>query len=77
MLDCIAAAFSLPLRAFSLWFFLTALLFWKRPAPYPHRGERPSGSRSRTARLVRVDKNIAFALAKPPNFPISLIFWLY
>ena len=37
MLDCIAAAFSLPLRAFSLWFFLTALLFWKRPAPYPRR----------------------------------------
>ena len=37
MLGSIAAALSLPLRAFSLWFLLTALLFWKRPAPYPRR----------------------------------------
>ena len=34
LLDYIAVALSLLLKAFTFWFFLTALLFWKRPAPY-------------------------------------------
>lgn len=37
VLDYIAAALALLLKAFTFWFFLTALLFWKRPAPYEHR----------------------------------------
>ena len=36
----IAAALSLLLKAFSVWFFLTALLFWKRPASYPRRAPK-------------------------------------
>ncbi len=34
LFDSIGIALSLFLKAFPLWFFLTALLFWKRPAPY-------------------------------------------
>ena len=37
VLDYIAAALALLLKAFTFWFFLTALLFWKRPAPYERR----------------------------------------
>lgn len=32
--DYIALALSILLKAFTVWFFLTALLFWKRPKPY-------------------------------------------
>ncbi len=37
MLQYPAAALALLLKLFSLWFALTALLFWKRPKPYPRR----------------------------------------
>lgn len=37
LLDHIAVALAIALKAFTLWFFLTALLFWKRPAPYARR----------------------------------------
>ena len=40
VLDYIAAALSPLLKAFTLWFFLTALLFWKRPAPYERRAPK-------------------------------------
>ncbi len=39
-LDHIAVALSLLLKAFAVWFFLTALLFWKRPAPYERRAPK-------------------------------------
>ena len=39
-LDCISMAFLLPLRVFTLWFFLTALMFWKNPAPYEKRAPK-------------------------------------
>ena len=34
LLDYIAIALGMALKAFAFYFFLTALLFWKRPAPY-------------------------------------------
>lgn len=37
LLDHIAIALTIALKAFTFWFFLTALLFWKRPAPYARR----------------------------------------
>lgn len=40
VLDYIAAALALLLKAFTFWFFLTALLFWKRPAPYERRAPK-------------------------------------
>ena len=40
ILEQIAFALSLLLKVFTAWFFLTALLFWKRPAPYPRRGPK-------------------------------------
>lgn len=38
--DHLAIALSILLRVFSLWFLLTALLFWKRPKPYPLRAPK-------------------------------------
>ena len=29
--------FGLVLKIFTVWFFLTALMFWKKPTPYPRR----------------------------------------
>lgn len=40
VLDYIAAALALLLKAFTFWFFLTALLFWKRPASIERRAPR-------------------------------------
>lgn len=37
LIDNIALALSVLLKAFTLWFLLTALLFWKRPVPCPRR----------------------------------------
>ena len=37
LLDHVAIALAIALKAFTFWFFLTALLFWKRPAPYARR----------------------------------------
>lgn len=37
LLDHIAVALAIALKAFTFWFFLTALLFWKRPAPHARR----------------------------------------
>lgn len=40
LLDQLAIALALLLKAFTLWFLLTALLFWKRPAPYDRRAPK-------------------------------------
>lgn len=40
LLDHAAIALAIALKAFTFWFFLTALLFWKRPAPYARRAPR-------------------------------------
>ena len=40
VLDYVAAALALLLKAFTFWFFLTALLFWKRPAPIERRAPK-------------------------------------
>ena len=40
MLAWLAAALSLLCKVFTLWFVLTSLLFWKRPAPYPRRAPK-------------------------------------
>ena len=40
LLDHLAIALAIALKAFTFWFFLTALLFWKRPAPYARRAPR-------------------------------------
>ena len=37
LLDHIAIALAILLKALTFWFFLTALAFWKRPAPYARR----------------------------------------
>ncbi len=72
MLGCIAAALSLPLKAFSLWFLLTALLFWKRPAPYPRRAPK-----TRFACLIpaRNEEAVVAALVRSlraQNYPAAL-----
>lgn len=40
LLDHVAIALAIALKAFTFWFFLTALLFWKRPASYARRAPR-------------------------------------
>lgn len=72
MFGFIAAALSLPLKAFSLWFLLTALLFWKRPAPYPRRAPK-----TRFACLIpaRNEEAVVAALVhslRAQNYPDAL-----
>lgn len=46
-MEAFALIVSAILKAFSLWFFVTALAFWKKPAPYP-----PAPPRTRFAVLI-------------------------
>jgi len=71
-LDCIAAVLTLLLKVFTFWFFLTALAFWKRPAPYEK--HRP---RTRFACLIpaRNEEAVVAALVKSlraQNYPDAL-----
>ena len=70
--DRIAAALALLLRAFSLWFLLTALPFWRRPAPWPRRA-----SATRFACLIpaRNEETVVGALVgslRAQNYPAAL-----
>ena len=72
VLDYIAAALTLLLKAFTFWFFLTALAFWKRPMPYEHRAPK-----TRFACLIpaRNEEAVVAALVRSlreQNYPDAL-----
>lgn len=60
-IDYLALALSFLLKAFTVWFFLTALLFWKRPAPCERRAPK-----TRFACLIpaRNEETVIAALVK-------------
>ena len=68
----LSAAVSLLLKVFSVWFFVTALLFWKRPAAY-----KRSAPKTRFACLIpaRNEEAVIGALVKSlkeQNYPADL-----
>lgn len=72
VLDYIAAALTLLLKAFTFWFFLTALAFWKRPMPYEHRAPK-----TRFACLIPARNEVAVVAAlvrslREQNYPDAL-----
>lgn len=72
VLDCFTAALSLLLKIFTVWFFLTALLFWKRPEPYAR-----CTAKTRFACLIpaRNEEAVIGALVeslKAQNYPAEL-----
>ena len=72
LLDHVAIALSILLKAFTFWFFLTALLFWKRPRPYTRRAPQ-----TRFACLIpaRNEEAVIGALVeslKAQNYPGTL-----
>ena len=72
LLDHLAIALAIALKAFTFWFFLTALLFWKRPRPYARRAPQ-----TRFACLIpaRNEEAVIGALTrslKAQNYPDAL-----
>ena len=68
----LSAAVSLLLKVFSVWFFVTALLFWKRPVAY-----KRSAPKTRFACLIpaRNEEAVIGALVKSlkeQNYPADL-----